>query len=156
MIKMSEFGSYIKEVRDSKGLSLNQVALYSDISAAQLSRIENGKRGVPKPSTIKKIAEALKLDYQELMRIAGHIPSDDEKLLNQDLTDKDEKDIAKRLEEFRKDLTAQDGLLFSGEPMSDEAKESLMEAMEYAFRQTQRINKKYIPKKYRKNEDDQD
>lgn len=73
---MNEFGKYIKKVRETKGMSLNQVALYSDISAAQLSRIENGKRGVPKPSTIKGISEALKLDYNELMKKAGHIKSD--------------------------------------------------------------------------------
>jgi hypothetical protein len=36
--------------------------------------------------------------------------------------------------------------------MSEEAVESFLEAMEVAVRQTQRINKKYIPKKYRKEE----
>ena len=64
----------------------------------------------------------------------------------------DGKDIAKRLEQFKEDLTRQDGLLFSGEPMSEEALESLMDAMEFAFRQTQKINKKYTPKKYRKDD----
>lgn len=62
---------------------------------------------------------------------------------------KDEKDIAKRLEAFREEIENSDGLAFDGEPMSEEAKESLTEAMEHIFRQTQRINKKYIPKKYR-------
>ena len=66
---------------------------------------------------------------------------------------KDEKDIAKRIEEFKKDLSRVDGLNFSGEPMSEDAKESLIEAMDHIFRQTQRINKKYIPKKHRTDED---
>lgn len=70
---MSEFGAFIKQIRESKSLTLNQVALYSEISAAQLSRIETGKRGVPKPNTIKKIADALKYDYDELMKVAGYI-----------------------------------------------------------------------------------
>ncbi|MBU8908552.1 helix-turn-helix transcriptional regulator [Desertibacillus haloalkaliphilus] len=70
-----------------------------------------------------------------------------------ELTDKDEKDVAKRMDKLRNDLTSEDGLMFNGEPMSEEAKESFLEAMEYAFRQTQRINKKYIPKKYRKDKD---
>ena len=65
------------------------------------------------------------------------------------ISDKDEKDIAKRMEQIKKDLTTEDGLLFNGEPMSEEAVESFLEAMEYAIRQTQRMNKKYIPKKYR-------
>ncbi|MFD2133760.1 helix-turn-helix domain-containing protein [Pseudogracilibacillus auburnensis] len=70
---MSEFGSYIKQIRESKRMTLNQVALYSEISSAQLSRIENGKRGVPKADTIRKIANALRHDYKDLMRVAGYI-----------------------------------------------------------------------------------
>ncbi|WBF54869.1 helix-turn-helix domain-containing protein [Lysinibacillus sp. JK80] len=62
---MNEFGSYIKKFRESKNMTLNQVALYAEISAAQLSRIETGKRGTPKPPTIEKIARALKVDYND-------------------------------------------------------------------------------------------
>ncbi|WP_285850828.1 helix-turn-helix domain-containing protein [Niallia circulans] len=78
---MSEFGAYIKKIRESKDLTLNQVALYSEISAAQLSRIETGKRGVPKPATIKKIADALKHDYEELMAVAGYIKNEEKALV---------------------------------------------------------------------------
>lgn len=60
-----------------------------------------------------------------------------------------EKDVAKRLETFREELEHSDGLAFDGEPMSEEAKDSLIESMELLFRQTQRINKKFTPKKYR-------
>ena len=66
-----------------------------------------------------------------------------------DTAKKQDKDIAKRLEAFKKELENSDGLAFDGEPMSEEAKESLLESMELLFRQTQRINKKYTPKKYR-------
>lgn len=152
---MNEFGSYIKKIRMDKGMTLNQVALYSEISAAQLSRIENGKRGVPKPETIKKISNALKHDYEDLMKVAGYIEFENKEDDNKEntLTEKDEKDIAKRMEKIKEDLQNADGLNFSGEPMSEEAVESLLEAMEYAVRQTQRINKKYIPKKHRKKSD---
>ncbi|MED1539125.1 MULTISPECIES: helix-turn-helix domain-containing protein [Bacillus] len=64
-------------------------------------------------------------------------------------TEKDRKDIGKRMEEIRKDLTNADGLMFSGEPLSEEALDSLMDAMEYIVKHTQKVNKKYIPKKYR-------
>lgn len=70
---MSEFGEYIKKIRKKRGLTINQLALYSGISSSQLSRIETGKRGVPKPSTIEKLSTSLKVDYNELMRIAGYI-----------------------------------------------------------------------------------
>lgn len=149
---MYGFGQYIKKIREEKGYTLNQVATYSGISAAQLSRIENGKRGVPKPPTIAKLAKALKVNYEELMAVAGYI----EEIPEEDgtpLTDKEEKDIAKRLQKFREEIENSDGLAFNGEPLSEEAKESLIESMEHIFRQTQRINKKYIPKKYRDEED---
>nr|WP_054550352.1 helix-turn-helix transcriptional regulator [Lysinibacillus sphaericus] len=84
---MNEFGSYIKKVRESKNMTLNQVALYAEISAAQLSRIETGKRGTPKPPTIEKIARALKVDYNELMEIAGYLELETSK---QTQLDKDE------------------------------------------------------------------
>jgi hypothetical protein len=57
------------------------------------------------------------------------------------------------MESIKKDLKNADGLNFSGEPMSDEAIESLSEAVVYTGRQTQRINKKYIPKKHKKDEE---
>ncbi|WP_025148756.1 helix-turn-helix transcriptional regulator [Bacillus sp. H1a] len=69
--------------------------------------------------------------------------------LNQ-LNNKDEKDIEKRMEEIKRDLIDSQGLMFSGEPMSEEAVDSLLDAMEYIVRQTKVINKKYIPKKHRK------
>ncbi|WP_336967086.1 helix-turn-helix transcriptional regulator [Bacillus cereus] len=69
--------------------------------------------------------------------------------LNQ-LGNKDEKDIEKRMEEIKRDLKDSQGLMFSGEPMSEEAVDSLLDAMDYIVRQTKVINKKYIPKKHRK------
>ncbi|MFL1998540.1 helix-turn-helix transcriptional regulator [Lysinibacillus irui] len=160
---MNEFGNYIKNIRESKNMTLNQVALYAEISAAQLSRIETGKRGTPKPQTIEKIARALKVDYNELMTIAGYIETDpsvdhlSEKVdSNPKLTEKDERDIGKRMAKIRDDLIEgisddnKTALSFMGEPMSEEAIESLLEALEHAERLATLANKKYIPKKYRK------
>ena len=69
----NKFGKFLKRKRNEKGLGLNQLALYSDISAAQLSRIENGLRGVPKVENIRKLSEALDVPYEVMMRVAGHI-----------------------------------------------------------------------------------
>lgn len=52
---------------------MNQLAVYSGISSATISKIENGKRGTPKPATIKKLATVLKVPYENLMAAAGHI-----------------------------------------------------------------------------------
>lgn len=59
--------------------------------------------------------------------------------------DKYDHDIAKRLEVFKNEIEHSDGLFFNGEPISEEAKESLIESLDHICRQTQRINKKYTP-----------
>jgi transcriptional regulator with XRE-family HTH domain len=152
----NDFGKYLREKREEKGFTVNQLSLYSGISAAQLSRIENGKRGVPKAENIKKLSDALSIPYKEMMKVAGYLEDegeiDTESNEFPELTEKDERDIAKRMEKLKKDLkegAAGDGLSFMGDPLSDEAIESLLDALEYAERQATRINKKYIPKKHR-------
>ncbi|WP_010498562.1 helix-turn-helix domain-containing protein [Paenibacillus elgii] len=69
----TNFGSYLKDKRVQKGLNLVQLSETSGISAAQISRIENGKRGVPKPENLKSLASALDVPYEELMRKAGYL-----------------------------------------------------------------------------------
>ncbi|WP_025853214.1 helix-turn-helix domain-containing protein [Paenibacillus ehimensis] len=69
----TNFGSYLKDKRIEKGLNIVQLSETSGMSAAQISRIENGKRGVPKPENIKSLALALEVPYEELMRQAGYL-----------------------------------------------------------------------------------
>lgn len=152
----TNFGEFLKDKRNSKGYTINQLSLYTGISAAQLSRIENGKRKAPKVENLRKLSDALDVPFGIFMDAAGYSQDDKINEYKQDyerLTDKDELDIAKRMEKIRKDLeegTGEDGLNFMGEPMSEDAKESLLEALEYAERQATRINKKYAPNKYKK------
>ncbi|PZT51982.1 helix-turn-helix domain-containing protein [Paenibacillus silvae] len=73
----NELGALIKKARDLKGLTLIDVSKKSGISIAQLSRIETGKRGAPKPDTLKKISIALDISFSELMIVAGHINDND-------------------------------------------------------------------------------
>nr|MDH3153186.1 helix-turn-helix domain-containing protein [Bacillus licheniformis] len=70
---MTNFGHHLRQLRERKKLTVNQLAMYSGVSSAGISRIENGKRGVPKPATIRKLADALKVPYEELMASAGYI-----------------------------------------------------------------------------------
>ncbi|KAA6452094.1 XRE family transcriptional regulator [Bacillus swezeyi] len=70
---MKTFGEQLKKLREQKRLSVNQLAMYAGLSAATISRIENGHRGVPKPATIRKLADALKMPYEQLMDIAGYM-----------------------------------------------------------------------------------
>ncbi|AMA72896.1 hypothetical protein ACH33_08520 [Aneurinibacillus sp. XH2] len=150
---MGTLGDYLKKLRGKE--SLRDASKRIGISHTYLDTIEkgfdkrSGKPVKPTPETLKLIAEAYNTSYEELMILAGYLEEKEEK---KELSDKDEKDIAKRLQKFKEEIENSDGLAFSGEPLSEEAKESLIESMEYIFRQTQKINKKYIPKKYRDEE----
>lgn len=73
VICMRNFGEALRELREKRGYTVNQLAIYSDVSPALISKIENGKRGIPKPETIEKLAKGLKMEYTDLMILAGHI-----------------------------------------------------------------------------------
>lgn len=73
---MSGFGQYLKELREKRGLGVNQLGAFSGVSPSLISKIENGGRGKPKPKTIEKLSSALKVPYEELMKNAGYLPEE--------------------------------------------------------------------------------
>jgi|SRR5699024_1080182 len=72
-MKAENFGEYIKEQRLSKNLTIRQLELYSGVSNSYLSQLENGKRGIPSPAIIKKLAAGLKIPNQKLLKQAGYV-----------------------------------------------------------------------------------
>lgn len=163
---MENLGETIKELRGDA--SLREAANRIGISHTYLDTIEKGfdKRSgspiKPTPETLRLLSEAYSFPYEELMRIAGYIEdkkNNDQNNWNSklpELTAKDELDMAKRMDKMKKDLIEGrangQALLHKGEPMSEEAMESLLEALEMAERITTLANKKYAPNKY-KNKD---
>lgn len=149
-----QFGSFIRAIRKKKGFTVNQLALYSGVSSAQISRIENGLRGVPKPETIKKLSEALGHPYEDLMQAAGYI-DDNTKTDLPALTERDERDIQKELEKIIKGLKTGNGFAAFGgldiDELDEEDRELLIASLENSLSLAKRIAKqKFTPKKYRK------
>lgn len=67
------------------------------------------------------------------------------------LTKKDERDVAKNLEAIISDLEHSGDLMFDGDPMSEEARESMRNAIELGLKAVKLLNKEtYTPKKYKK------
>jgi HTH-type transcriptional regulator, competence development regulator len=104
----TEIGAYIKKVRESKNLGVNQLATYAGVSGAQISRIESGERKNPKPETLAKLAKALKVDYDELMSKAGYLNKvDKDKEIStafhnfDNLTDEEKEHLELQLQIFR-------------------------------------------------------
>jgi len=133
------FGSYLKEIRENKGWSINQLAQAADISGSQISRIENGLRGIPKPQTLRKIAVALNIPYEELMKKAGYLQQDAAK--HEDIsvpawaTSRDKRDFKKMLED--------DGeLMFDGIPLNDDDKQRIKDVLTGLFWEAKQMNKR--------------
>lgn len=164
---MSELGDLLKELRGKR--SLREIADITELSHTYISDIEKGyRRGTkkpihPSPETLKRLADAYNYPYEKLMKVAGYLEaetnnsmiSEKKPTYSPQLTEKDESDIGKRMLKIKKDLiegnTDEDGALsFMGTPMSEEAIESLLEALEHAERIATLANKKFIPKNKRK------
>lgn len=149
---MSTLGKRIKYLREKNDYSQKRVADAIGISNVQLSRYESGDRK-PDPETISLLASFFDVSTDYLL---GRTDNPSSKPYTSELTAKDERDIAKRLEQIKHEIESTDGLAFDGEPLSEEAQESFLEAMEYIVRTTKKINKKYTPKKYRKEKENED
>lgn len=135
-------GFRLKREREKRGWSQKYVAKKIGITNTVLSNYERDYRD-PDTDTLRKLAELYEVSVDYLLCRTNN--------KDIELTEKDERDIAKRMEQIKKDLTKAEGLSFHGEPLSEEAVESLLEAIEHAERIATLANKKYIPKKYRDN-----
>lgn len=158
---MIKYGDNLRYLREAIGLSQKELTDRLKINRSTYARYETSATQ-PDFETLGKLADfyGVSVDY-----ILGRIDSSNLDISPKVIkintaktntftqsTGRVNRDIAKRLKEFERELQECDGLAFNGEPMSDEAKESLLESMELLFRQTQRINKKFAPKKYRDEE----
>ncbi len=110
----SDLGSHLRQKRDLRGRSLNAVASAAGISTAYLQKLEAGGVKQPSPNVLHQLAQALELDYAELMRLAGYIVSGDPRtprrrrrneltyaLSSEELTDEEAKELARYLEWYR-------------------------------------------------------
>lgn len=144
------FGEYITRLRKSKGYSQRKLAQITGISNTTISRIEKNFTTNPDLSTLKLLAKYLDIDEIYMLEAAGY----KEESKEDELTKKDERDIKKVLDNTKKQLEGlmdTDGLMFDGEPASDETIQSILQAMEMGMALAKQKNKeKYTPKKYKK------
>ncbi|SCI20115.1 transcriptional regulator%2C y4mF family [uncultured Eubacterium sp.] len=146
-------------------------------SRSSIAKIEKGEVDLPL-SKIEAFADALNVEPSELMGdtweddvinssrldVAEHFDGDpfliakameaekNDALSNQpELNKRDSKQIEEILQQTKDKLTSQEGLMFDGNPVSPEAIESILNAMEIGMEMAKKKNKeKYTPKKYKK------
>src|SRR5690348_13126172 len=67
------FYDKLKDLRKTSEYTIREVADRSGVSAAYISQLENGNRGIPSPEILMKLSEGLNVSYKELMNIAGYL-----------------------------------------------------------------------------------
>lgn len=152
------FGPKLKELRNEKRFTIRQAALQAGISSSFWSQVENKKREIPKPNTLKKMAKGLRVSEQEILELAGIINGNEQngspkKVKHYyDLNDKDERNIEKELEDMVNGLDSKNSLSFfkNGQELSDDDKELLKASMRQTLELSKQLAKrKFTPKKYR-------
>lgn len=80
---MSEFGEYLKKVRQSNKMSQRELAQHVGVDFTYISKIENDAMPAPSEETIKKIASALDEDANKMILLAKKIPTDFQEVIHQ-------------------------------------------------------------------------
>jgi len=80
-MELQEFGARLKELRKQAGMTQRELADRVNVDFSYLSKIENGAMPPPSEKVILQLAEALSTDKDELITLAGKVPSDIAQLL---------------------------------------------------------------------------
>ncbi|MFS7439762.1 helix-turn-helix domain-containing protein [Carnobacterium maltaromaticum] len=145
-----EFGQYLKELRKSKKIGVNQLALKSGVSASQISRIESGKRKEPKIETIEKLSLALDVSMDEMLTVLNKGISLKSSDPYWELNNSEKKDIALQADMLLDGIETGDSLNFYGEPATEEQKERIRVALKTAMEMNkEEAKKKFTRKDYR-------
>ncbi|EOO41607.1 hypothetical protein IIU_00346 [Bacillus cereus VD133] len=134
----------IKKLCNEQKITIAELERRIQLSNGQIRKWSNQTPGIDK---IQKVADYFKVSTDYLI---GRTKRE-----YWELTEKDEKDIQKKLEELIEDMSNADALAFSkdSEPMSEETKQLLIISLENSLRLgKQMAKKKFTPKKYRNEE----
>jgi len=93
------FGKFVKESREKVGIETREeLSRLSKISAPTLFRIEVGKTREPSLNTLRKLATALGISEEEIIRKAGYLP--------ENVSPKELEGYVSAVEDFSDGLTA--------------------------------------------------
>ena len=108
-------------------------------------------KSLPKMGTVEKLAIVFGVNKSDILENKEREPREPKN--NFELTNHDEKDIAKKLNSILNEMNSSDALMFDGEEieMDQESKELIAASIENSLRLAKRLAKeKYTPKKYKK------
>ncbi len=144
---MATFSDRLNILRKEKGITLDALAKELETTKSTLSRYENNLRE-PKAEFVNKLASFFNCSVDYLLGKTD-IPNTEHK--EPELTTKDHKEIETILSDTEKALLSQEGLMFNGEPASEETRRKIIDAMRIGMEMAKKEAKeKYTPKKYKK------
>lgn len=135
-------GNRIRELRKRRKMTMKQLGEVVDLAESTISQYETGKRQ-PDNETLLRLGEFFGVTVGYLLGVEEPKPP----VLNE----KDERDIAKTLELLMAQLDSSGDIMFDGDPVSDEARNSIRVAMQLGLEAAKLKNKeKFTPKKNKK------
>lgn len=142
---MSDMYNRIIALCEKKGIKPGRVCADTGLSRGMMSDLKAGRTKALSAKNTKIVADyfGVTTDYLLTGEETKKAPA---------LTEKDERDIERRLSAMIADLSGPtDGLMFDGEPIDDETRQLLEVSLRNQLEISKRIAKqKYTPKKYRK------
>jgi HTH-type transcriptional regulator, competence development regulator len=74
--KERTFGQFLRDSRNEQGFTLRKFAQMVGLSPTYVSKVERDEMNPPSEDTIKRIAQCLGIDVDELLALAGKVSSD--------------------------------------------------------------------------------
>lgn len=131
----------IKMLCKQKGVTVTGTEAALGFARGSLCKIDKNS---PSADKVRKLSDFLGVSTEYLMN------GEDITLKEPQLKPRDEKDI-KAILANTEQLLKQDGLMFEGQPASQESIESILSAMQIGMEMAKKRNKElYTPKKYKK------
>lgn len=127
----------IHSLCQAKGISGGRMCSDLGLSRGMLTDLKMGRKKSINMETSVKIADYFGIGVEELMRGDSRTITPYSRLL----TGRDRRDISRELDRLRAALESGDSLMFDGDPMTPEARESILAAMKLGLEAARLKNK---------------
>lgn len=160
---MNKMYNRIENLCKERGINITQMCREADIPRGNLTDLKRGRTAALSTKSLGKISAYFRVSLDYLL---GNVSDpffqlDNDRILQginsygdesaPTLTDRDRRDIARDLERIMESLDMVGDLQFDGDPMSDEARESIRAAVKLGLEAAKVKNKeRFTPKKFRK------
>lgn len=136
-----KFGEKLRDLRQENGLTQAELAEKAGISLRTISYYESGTTYPKNRNVYDTLAHILDVDVNYLRNEGDEFITSARQMYGYR--------GAKQAEEIVAEVTG----LFAGGELSEEDKDAVMQALQQAYWDAKEENKKYTPKKYRKDSD---